>query len=152
AAPVHGAGASLARTHDPCRRVKGRPFLTYRRVPASNLSRGRNTMITLMNPPGINTSWVLQKHTPNPPLGLAYVAAAIREVGFPYQVVDGTGEALDVVRPYPDRDDFMIQWLSFEEITARVHPDTTVHGVPCMFSTLWPLVNKLAWAVRGQFP
>ena len=65
-------------------------------------------------------------HTPNPPLGLAYVAAAIREARFPYQVVDGTGEALDVMRPYPDRDDLMIEGLSFDEITARIHPDTTV--------------------------
>ena len=25
-------------------------------------------------------------------------------------------------------------------------------GVACMFSTLWPLVNKLAWVVREKFP
>ena len=81
-------------------------------------------MITLINPPGIKTFSGLQMHTPNPPLGLAYVAAAISEAGLPYQVIDGTGEALDVVRPYPDRDDFMIQGLSFDEITARIHPGT----------------------------
>jgi len=91
-------------------------------------------------------------HSPNPPLGLAYIAAAIKDAGFPYQVIDGTGEALDVVRPYADRDDFMIQGLSFDEITTRIHPDTDVIGVACMFSTLWPLVNKLAWAVREKFP
>ena len=65
-------------------------------------------------------------HTPNPPLGLAHVAAAIREAGFPNQVVDGMCEALDVTRPYPARVDLMIQGLSFDEITARIRPDTTV--------------------------
>ena len=109
-------------------------------------------MITLINPPGIKSFSGLQMHTPNPPLGLAYIAAAIKDAGLPYQVLDGTGEALDVVRPYPDRDDFMIQGLSFDEITARIHPDADVIGVACMFSTLWPLVNKLAWAVREKFP
>ena len=42
-------------------------------------------------------------HTPNPPLGLAYVAAAVRDAGFDYRVIDATGEALDAVSPYPDR-------------------------------------------------
>jgi len=66
-------------------------------------------MITLINPPGLKTFSGLQMHTPNPPLGLAYVAAAVREAGFPYRVIDGTGEALDAVSPYPDRRDFMVQ-------------------------------------------
>jgi hypothetical protein len=108
-------------------------------------------MITLINPPGIKTFSGLQMHTPNPPLGLAYIAAAIKDARLLYQVIGGTGEALDVVRPYPDRDDFMIQGLSFDEITARIPPDADVIGVACMFSTLWPLVNKLAWAVREKF-
>jgi radical SAM superfamily enzyme YgiQ (UPF0313 family) len=87
-------------------------------------------MITLINPPGIKTFSGLQMHTPNPPLGLAYVAAALKAAGLPYQVVDGTGEVLDLVRPYPDRADFMIQGAV----------------------QLWPLANKLAWAVREKFP
>jgi hypothetical protein len=80
-------------------------------------------MLILINPPGIKTLPGLQMHTPNPPLGLAYIAAAIKDAGLPYQVIDGTGEVLDVVRPYPDRDDFMIQGLSFDEIMSRIHPD-----------------------------
>ena len=83
-------------------------------------------MITLINPTGIKTFSDLQMHTPNPPLGLAYIAAAIKDAGLPHQVIDGAGLALDVVRPYPDRDDFMIQRLSFDEITSRVHPDARV--------------------------
>jgi anaerobic magnesium-protoporphyrin IX monomethyl ester cyclase len=109
-------------------------------------------MITLINPPGIKTFSGLQMHTPNPPLGLAYVAAALGEAGFPHHVIDATGEALDAVSPYPDRADFMVQGLTLDEIVLRVHPDTDVVGVSCMFSTLWPLAHRVAEAVREKFP
>jgi radical SAM superfamily enzyme YgiQ (UPF0313 family) len=109
-------------------------------------------MITLINPPGIKTFSGLQMHTPNPPLGLAYVAGTLREAGFAYRVVDATGEALDAVSPYPDRGDFMVQGLTLDEIVARIDPDTDVVGISCMFSTLWPLTNRVAHAVREKFP
>ena len=83
-------------------------------------------MIIPINPPGRKTFSDPQKHTPNPPLRVACIAAAIKDAGLPHQVIDGAGLALAVVRPYPDRDDFMIQRLSFDEITSRVHPDAQV--------------------------
>src|SRR5262245_28790377 len=109
-------------------------------------------MITLINPQGLKTFSGLQMHTPNPPLGLAYVAATLKAEGFAYRVIDATGEALDVVRPYPDRDDFMVQGLSNDEIVERMPADTDVIGIGCMFSTLWPLTARLAHAVRRRFP
>ncbi|MFZ1061407.1 MAG: radical SAM protein [Candidatus Rokuibacteriota bacterium] len=109
-------------------------------------------MITLINPPGLKTFSGLQMHTPNPPLGLAYIAAAVKEAGFPYRVIDGTGEALDAVSPYPERGDFMVQGLSLDEIVRRIPPESEVVGLACMFSTLWPLTKRLALRVREKFP
>jgi radical SAM superfamily enzyme YgiQ (UPF0313 family) len=109
-------------------------------------------MITLINPPGIKSFSGLQMHTPNPPLGLAYIAAAVKETGRPYTVIDATGEALDAIHPYPGRDDFLIQGLSFEQIIARIPPQSTVIGVGCMFSTLWPLTRLLGEHIRRSFP
>jgi len=109
-------------------------------------------MITLINPPGIKTFSGLQMHTPNPPLGLAYVAAAVRDAGFDYRVIDATGEALDAVSPYPDRADFMVQGLTPDEIVGRIHPDSRVIGMTCMFSTLWPLTHRVARTIREKFP
>jgi anaerobic magnesium-protoporphyrin IX monomethyl ester cyclase len=109
-------------------------------------------MITLINPPGIKTFSGLQMHTPNPPLGLAYIAAALREAGLEARVIDATGEALDAVSPYPDRDDFMVQGLTLDEIVHRIDPDTDVVGISCMFSTLWPLTHRVADAVREKLP
>jgi len=109
-------------------------------------------MIALVNPPGIKTFSGLQMHTPNPPLGLAYVAAALREAGFAYQVIDATGAALDAVSPYPDRSDFMMQGLTVEETVRRIPAEADVIGVSCMFSTLWPLTHRVADAIRARFP
>src|SRR6266850_5292671 len=109
-------------------------------------------MIALVNPPGIKTFSGLQMHTPNPPLGLAYVAAAVREAGFDYHVIDGTGEALDAVSPYPDRGDFMMQGLTVAETVRRIPAKADVIGVSCMFSTLWPLTHRVAVAIREKSP
>src|SRR5204863_37417 len=104
-------------------------------------------MIALVNPPGIKTFSGLQMHTPNPPLGLAYVAAALREAGFAYQVIDATGAALDAVSPYPGRSDFMMQGLTVDETVRRIPAEAEVIGVSCMFSTLWPLTHRVADAI-----
>lgn len=109
-------------------------------------------MITLINPPGLKTFSGLQMHSPNPPLGLAYIAASIRAAGYRYAVIDAAGEALDAISPYPDREDLMVQGLSFGEIAQRVPADTTVIGLTCMFSTLWPLTRRVAEACRKRFP
>jgi anaerobic magnesium-protoporphyrin IX monomethyl ester cyclase len=109
-------------------------------------------MITLVNSPGLKSFSGLQMHTPNPPLGLAYIAAVMKEASIPYTVIDGTAEALDSVSPYPKRSDFMIQGLSFEEITNRIPTETRIIGLGCMFSTLWPLTRDLAEHIRGHFP
>lgn len=109
-------------------------------------------MITLINPPGLKSFSGLQMHTPNPPLGLAYIAGAVKDAGLPYTVIDGTGEALDRVSPYPKRTDFMIQGLPFEEIAGRIPRSTRIIGINCMFSTLWPLTRDLAVCIRRHFP
>ncbi len=109
-------------------------------------------MLTLINPPGIKSFSGLQMHTPNPPLGLAYIAAAAREAGLVYNVIDGTGEALDRVHAYPGRDDFLMQGLSLDEIVARVPRSTRIVGICCMFSTLWPLTRILAERLRQSRP
>ena len=109
-------------------------------------------MITLINSPGLKSFSGLQMHTPNPPLGLAYIAGAIKETGIPYTVIDATGEALDTISPYGKRDDFMIQGLTFDQIVRRIPTETRLIGLSCMFSTLWPLTRDLAEHIRAHFP
>ena len=109
-------------------------------------------MITLINPPSIKVLSGLQMQSPNPPLGLAYVAAAIRRAGIPYHVIDATGEALDTIRPYPERDSFSTQGMDLDEIVDRVPPETKIVGLHCNFSHLWPLTRMVAERVHERFP
>ncbi len=83
---------------------------------------------------------------------MAYIAASVKEAGHEYHVIDAVGEALDRVRPYPARDDLMIQGLSPSEIVGRMPTSTGVVGVTCNFSTLWPLARMVAEEVCKSFP
>jgi anaerobic magnesium-protoporphyrin IX monomethyl ester cyclase len=118
-------------------------------------------MITLINPPGLkNFSGIQPAMTANPPLGLAYIAAALKEAGLGYHIIDGAGDALDTVRPYKgpegdteiQLDNLKIQGLFPEEITGRIPPETDIVGISCMFSVSWPLVRDIADHVRARFP
>src|ERR1044071_7445040 len=57
------------------------------------------------------------------PIGLAYVAAALRRSGAPIEVVDAFGERPRQVRKVGD---FMILGLSTNEVVARVPSDAGV--------------------------
>ena len=109
-------------------------------------------MITLVNPPGLKSFSGLQMHVPNPPIGLAYLAASIKDAGYDYCVIDGTGEALDEIHTYPGRDDFLMQGLALEQIVERIPSGTRIIGMGCMFSTLWPITRMLAERVRATLP
>ena len=109
-------------------------------------------MITLINPPGLKSLSGLNMHSPSPPLGLAYVAAVVKQAGYRYHVIDATGVALDSIRPYPGRDDLAVEGLNPEQVAERVPPETEIIGIGCMFSTLWPLTRLVAEAVRTRFP
>ena len=53
--------------------------------------------VTLLRPPVVVLPGALATHDPTPPLGLAYVAAALRDAGHAVHLVDGAGEAIDQV-------------------------------------------------------
>ncbi len=109
-------------------------------------------MLTLINPPGLKTFSGLNMHTPNPPLGLAYVAGEARKSGFDLSVIDATGEDLDRIKPYKARGDLMVQGLSVAEIVSRLHPSTDIVGIACTFSTFWPLAREVIGVIREARP
>lgn len=109
-------------------------------------------MITLVSPPGVKSFSGLQTHEPNPSLGLAYIAGALKAAGLRYTVIDAAGEALEKIRKYELRPDFMVQGLLPEEIAERIPQETRIIGLTCMFSSLWPVVREVAQAIRRSFP
>jgi anaerobic magnesium-protoporphyrin IX monomethyl ester cyclase len=108
--------------------------------------------VCLINPPGIKTTSGLQMHTPNPPIGLAYIASACRAAGHRVTVIDATGAALDQIAPMRTRPDILVQGLTREQVVARIPADVDVVGLGCMFSTLWPISREILEAIRAARP
>lgn len=109
-------------------------------------------MITLISPPAIKTFSSIQPQTPNPPLGTAYIAGALKQAGLAYTAIDAVGEGMDNITLYFNREDIKIQGLTFDQIIERIPKNTDIIGMSCMFSTLWPITRDLAAEVRKHFP
>ncbi|MFN8016887.1 MAG: radical SAM protein [Acidimicrobiales bacterium] len=90
---------------------------------------------------------------PMPPIGLAYVAAALREVGHDVQVIDAAGVALDQLDEYESCVGTMRRiGLSVPEIVAEIRPGTQVIGITHLFMHEWPVVREIAEAAKARFP
>ena len=90
--------------------------------------------VALINPPGLKPMRGLQMHTPNPPIGLAYLTAALEDAGHEVTIVDAVGEAPEAISRAPFQGDLMVQGLPVPEIVRRVPEDIHVVSVTCMFS------------------
>ncbi len=84
-----------------------------------------------------------------PPIGLAYIAAALREAGHEVCVVDGPGSA---PRHFFKFKDVRIRGLTDEDIVARIPKDTEIIGLGCMFTSHWVYVRGLVERIRAAFP
>jgi radical SAM superfamily enzyme YgiQ (UPF0313 family) len=114
---------------------------------------GRNqpmTNVTFVRPPCLISKGTLQGPI-TPPIGVAYLAASLRNAGHKPVIVDALGEA--PFNHVPCFDDRMIAiGLPVEQIVARIPDDTEVIGLSCMFSQDWPYTYVIAEAIRKKFP
>ncbi len=106
--------------------------------------------VCLINPPlkrpANNTSAISMV----PPLGLAYLAAAVNEV-VNLTVIDGIGEALEQGYQNDSSGDQIIG-LSFEEIVSKIPKNVELIGISVMFTSLWSFHCKLIKKIRERFP
>jgi radical SAM superfamily enzyme YgiQ (UPF0313 family) len=86
-----------------------------------------------------------------PPIALAYLAASLREQGYPVSIVDPVGEAPFEMNPIPGRPLVSYGW-SLDKIVAAIPRDTRYIGLSCMFSHEWPVSKLLAQKIRERFP
>ncbi len=114
------------------------------------MSHARPARITLLRPPAVASVGAYSVPVV-PPLGPAYVAAALEAAGHRVTVIDALGEAPLARHPsaYPL---LVAHGLTIPEIVARIPADTEGLGVSVMFSQQWPHVAAILRAVRTAFP
>src|SRR5437870_4445764 len=119
-------------------------------APSDTVAERARKLITLVRPSAYYFEYDFNSPA-TPPIGLAYVAAAVAAHGYDVRVIDGLG--CDPER-YVYFREFRIKrnGISDEEIVARVAPETSAIGVTCMFSYDWPFVRNLIEAIRERFP
>ena len=84
-----------------------------------------------------------------PPIGLAYIAAALREAGHEVSVVDGPGSA---PRNFFQFKGVRVRGLIKEDIIERIPKDSEVIALGCMFTSNWIYVREIVKDIRACFP
>lgn len=90
---------------------------------------------------------------PTPPIGLAYIAAALREAGHRVQVIDAPGEAMHEAEEFdvlPGR--VRRIGLTPAQVVDRIDPASRFIGITNMFVHEWPTVREIAELARARFP
>lgn len=102
----------------------------------------------------LRTSMVVPKWAMNtatcPALGLAYIAAAIRNAGFDVRCVDAVGED-PLKRIILENPNFLSFGLSIPEIVEQVG-QCDVIGISLMFSHDWPIAKSIIETLRQTNP
>jgi anaerobic magnesium-protoporphyrin IX monomethyl ester cyclase len=105
--------------------------------------------VTLIHPPLFQNPRAMSALRPAPPLGLAYIAAALERAGHTIFVIDAYAEApASVIQA----GGVNILGLNPEAIVERINPATDVIGMTNMWSFSWPLVRSLLQLIKEKHP
>jgi len=105
--------------------------------------------VTLIHPPVYINENGLTALRPSLPLGLAYIAAVLRDDGHDVAVIDALGSAPEQMAP--DGDIWRLG-LTPDEIVERIDPTTEAIGITSMWSYSWPIVRELIHTVKRALP
>lgn len=109
--------------------------------------------VTLVRPPVLQLPSSLSYYGAMLPIGLAYVAAVLREAGNEVTVIDAPGEALDRFETLDSPvGKLQMNGLTPSEIVERIDPSTEILGITHMFLHEWPVIKEIAELARDRFP
>lgn len=141
--PVEGSGEERRRREAPV--LAKRETLPATRVPP--------TRICLIRPPVLQLPVSFSSFGAIPPIGLAYIAAVLRDAGHHVTLIDGPGEALERFTSVPSpAGTLQLNGLTAEEIVERIAPDTQVIGITHMFLHEWPTIREIAERAKARIP
>jgi anaerobic magnesium-protoporphyrin IX monomethyl ester cyclase len=115
------------------------------------LEAARPLSIALIRPASLlpvsaHNVWVLDA----PPIGLAYLSAALKRAGHRVRIIDAFGEAPDAITRDPDG--YGINGLVAEQVVERIPADVDLIGVGCMFSNSWIYCRRTIAAIAAAHP
>jgi len=114
---------------------------------------GGGVRVTLIRPNVVIFPQSLSFYGPVPPIGLAYIAAVLRDAGHEVDVIDAVGEAIDTYEDFESPVGRLRRLgLSTDQVVARIHPDTQVLGVTNMFLHEWPLIRDIIEKAKAENP
>lgn len=105
--------------------------------------------ICLVKPPILHksASFALM---PTPPLGLAYIAAALNKKVNHLKVIDASAEGVSLVKHF--RDEIYVFGLNKYQITEKIDADTDVVCFSFMFTNNWLYGREVVKEVRKKLP
>jgi len=106
-----------------------------------------NPVVCLIRPPAAE-SFRFTSTSVAPPLGLAYISAALKQAGFGVHVVDSVAEGPRTRSGYCKG--YLIG-LRLEEIVKRIPENADIIGITVVFTHEWPAVVRLIELIRGRF-
>ncbi len=113
----------------------------------------RPRSVCLIKPPTLTAPRSLSYFGSVPSLGLAYVAAALRQAGHRVTVIDAPGEAYDSRWSWSTAvGQLRGQGLTLEQIVERIPAEVEVVGITHMFLHEWGLLRELLPAIRRRLP
>ncbi|NDD30112.1 MAG: radical SAM protein [Proteobacteria bacterium] len=108
--------------------------------------------VALVRPPTFQILGSLSYFGAVPPIGLAYIAAVLRDAGHEVTVIDAPGEAPTQVERVADVVSLFQTGLTPRQIVERIPADTDMVGITHMFLHEWPVVRAIAEEARRQRP
>jgi anaerobic magnesium-protoporphyrin IX monomethyl ester cyclase len=110
--------------------------------------RTRHPDICLIRPPACEV-FRFSTATITPPLGLAFISAALKAAGFGVHVIDAVTEAPAKRSRYYTG---YLVGLRLDDLAARIPAETDIIGITVIFTHEWPMVAQLIEHIRRRFP
>lgn len=126
-------------------RGNGRELATETKLQAQ-----RSLTIVLVRPASVMPLTALNGGIEIPPIGLAYLAAALAKAGHRVRVIDSFGEEPSQLISHADG--YKTQGLTAEQVVERIPRDVDLVGVTCMFSNSWIYSRRTIAQIAAAFP
>lgn len=107
--------------------------------------------VSLVKPPFVIPFVSVFGHRGVPPLGIAYLNAILNQAGIDSTCVDGFGEGVDNFRPI-ENTNLVVNGLQNHEVIQRIHPESKLIGISCMFSSEWINTSQLIKKIKHALP